>query len=137
MTLSIKRLNDGGVIITATDTINLSELKNLKNALYRNQHSVKNIHYQMVDYRQAEDLDLAHEDIWLMALQDKAALEINPRMLIALVCDRDVTYGLARMWSAYTESTPQNTGVFRSVEQAQEWIMQRQIAQALRTTDHI
>ena len=117
--------------ITATDVINVNDLKNIKDSLYTDNHSIKNIHYQILDYRQAQDLDLSHEDIWQIALQDKAALQINSHMLIAVVCTKDVIYGLSRMWSAYTETSPLNTGVFRDFEAAQDWVMQRQIAQAL------
>ena len=97
MPLSIKRLNDGGMTITATDVINVNDLKNIKDSLYTDNHSIKNIHYQILDYRQAQDLDLSHEDIWQIALQDKAALQINSHMLIAVVCTKDVIYGLSRM----------------------------------------
>ncbi|MCE2595837.1 hypothetical protein K6Y31_13575 [Motilimonas cestriensis] len=131
MPLSSKRMNDGGIIITGTDIINFSDVKTIKTALYSDNQNIKNIHYQVFDYRQAIDFDLSHEDIWQIALQDKAALAVNPHLLIAVVCTKDVIYGLSRMWSAYTETAPLNTGVFRDFDAAQEWVMQRQISQAL------
>ncbi|MCE0558357.1 MULTISPECIES: hypothetical protein [unclassified Motilimonas] len=131
MPLSIKRLNDGGVIIQATGVINVNDIREIKSTLYTDNHSIKNIHYQILDYSQAQDLDLSHEDIWKMALRDKEALQINPHMLIAVISEKDVIYGLSRMWNAYTETTPLNTGVFRDLANAEEWVMQRQISQAL------
>lgn len=131
MPFSIKRNNDGGLIASATGVITYSDIALLKASLYQSATDVKNTHYQILDYSNVSELDLSHEDIWQIALQDKAALQVNPHMLIAIVSNKDVIYGLSRMWSAYTETSPLNTGVYRNIDAAQEWIMQRQIAQAL------
>ncbi|MCE2572907.1 hypothetical protein [Motilimonas eburnea] len=131
MPFSTKRNNDGGLIAKATGIISYQDLAQFKASLYQTATDVKNIHYQILDYTPVTELDLSHEDIWQIALKDKAALQINPHMLIAIVSNKDVIYGLSRMWSAYTETSPLNTGVFRDFSAADEWIMQRQIAQAL------
>ncbi len=131
MPFSIKRNNDGGLNAKATGIISFNEIQHFKASLYQSASDVKNIHYQILDYTEVAELDLTHEDIWQIALQDKAALQLNPHMLIAIVSNKDVIYGLSRMWSAYTETAPLNTGVYRNMDAAQEWIMQRQIAQAL------
>ncbi|MFO6425204.1 hypothetical protein [Motilimonas sp. KMU-193] len=131
MPFSIKRNNDGGLIVKATGDISFDDLSQFKASLYQSSSDVINTHYQILNYTDVTELDLSHEDIWQIALQDKAALQVNPHMLIAIVSNKDVIYGLSRMWSAYTETSPLNTGVYRDIEAAQEWIMQRQIAQAL------
>jgi len=41
----------------------------------------------------------------------------------AIVVDRDVEYGVARMWMVYAERAPQERRVFRRLEEARRWLL--------------
>ena len=44
---------------------------------------------------------------------------------MAIVAPRDLEYGLSRMWQAFVEDNGWETMVFRSREQAEEWVREK------------
>ena len=44
------------------------------------------------------------------------------RAKTAIIAPRDLSFGLARMYQVFSEDTPQETMVFREVQQALDWL---------------
>ncbi|KMY68528.1 hypothetical protein AAU61_02410 [Desulfocarbo indianensis] len=76
--------------------------------------------------------DLRQADLQRLATQDVRGLIrfmeqnnfIRAEGRTALVAPRDADYGLARMGEVFAEGLPTQFGVFRSLEQALEWLAQ-------------
>lgn len=124
MPIDIQYTEDNGVIVRAVGQITIQDLVNANKSIYVNEEKIKSIKYQLCDLSQAEGIITAH-DVEVLAEQDKQAAKINPKMVIAIVGSKNVAYGLARMWQTLVDESTFEKGVFRSVEEAKDWINTR------------
>ena len=122
MLTSIDYIEDGGIIIRVEGLISVNEIKKANDIIYESPDKIKKIKYQICDLTIASDFSASESDIRAISNQDKKASEINPNMLIAVVGEKDVIFGLARMWEAFSYDSPFETMVFRKMEDAQQWI---------------
>jgi len=113
---------NGGVLAKGEGIVTGSEIKETNDQVYETEEKIRKILYQVVDFTDVEKLLVSNADVDLIASQDKKAFEINPNMLIAVVSEQDLIFGLARMWEAKAYSPLFETKVFRKLEDAQEWI---------------
>lgn len=117
-----EKLADGGLQITAAGELKGSDLIALNQELYATPEQIRAITYQLCDFTRVDGVRASAEEIRKLAAQDRAAGHVNQEMLIAVVGSDDVVFGLARMWQAQAESSPFETQVFRTMEQARAWI---------------
>jgi hypothetical protein len=54
-----------------------------------------------------------------------AAAAVNPDAIVAVVAETDLTYGLSRMWEIMCDEIDWEIRIFRSTEEARNWIMER------------
>ena len=125
MLTSIDYIEDGGIIIRVEGLISGNEIKKANDIIYESPDKIKKIKYQICDLTIASDFSASESDIRAISNQDKKASEINPNMLIAVVGEKDVIFGLARMWEAFSYDSPFETMVFRKMEDAQQWIREK------------
>ena len=125
MLTSIDYIEDGGIIIRVEGLISGNEIKKANDIIYESPDKIKKIKYQICDLTIASDFSASESDIRAISNQDKKASEINPNMLIAVVGEKDVIFGLARMWEAFSYDSPFETMVFRTMEDAQQWIREK------------
>jgi hypothetical protein len=75
----------------------------------------------IVDLREG-DIDTQARDVKRLAtMMERYRAQIG-KSRTAIVVARDVTYGMARMYQAYAESTSIETMVFRSLDDAHRWL---------------
>jgi len=125
MSISHKYLDDGGVLIKVDGDLVVSEVAELNRTIYETPEKTRAIVYQICDFRNVEKLIYSPDDIVNLAAQDNHAAELNPGMLIAIVGEDDLIFGLSRMWEGHINNTALNTAVFRTMEACEAWIAAR------------
>ena len=135
MPISITYLEDGGIIAKGEGIVTGSEIKEINDTIYESPEKIKKIVYQICDWTNVSDVSISTPEIEAIASQDKQAADINPNMFIALVTKKDFFFGLARMWEAFAYSSPIETGIFRKMEDAQQWISEK-LQKRERKEDH-
>ena len=126
MPLEISFLDNGaGVLIVGTGMMSGQELLEAKTALFADQDRTRRYRYGLIDYAGVTDLEMTSRELELVAAKDRQAAVIAPGVCVAIIANKDVVYGLARMWEAYMHNAGWETHVFRSRESAEAWIRER------------
>jgi hypothetical protein len=68
------------------------------------------------------ELEVSADDVKRIAFLDGRLAALNPRAAVAIVAPQDSVFGVARMWEAYVEDTGWQTGVFRTLFDAEAWL---------------
>ncbi len=122
MPVNIIHMEDGGIIFKCEGSVTGQELKEANKIIYKDPNKIKQISYQIVDSLDASDVSISSAEIKEIAELDREAFKIHPVMVIALVAEKDLFFGLARMWESFATDGPLETMVFRKMEDAQQWI---------------
>ena len=125
MPAKISHTPDGGIIVQAEGVVKAEDMIEINGLMYETKEKIEKIIYQIIDFTGIQDFSYTDADIDMIAFQDKRAYDINPNMLIAVVSDQDLLFGLARMWEAKALSPLFRTKVFRKLEDAQIWINEK------------
>jgi hypothetical protein len=80
--------------------------------------------YTINDYSEVTSISIASSAVREIAGYSKKAAEINPDCITAIVADKDVIFGLARMWQLHVGDLQQEIMVFRNRDDAEAWIRQ-------------
>lgn len=122
MPINYSYLDDGGVLLKGSGVVSGKELITLNDEIYKTPELIKKISYQIGDYSEVVDWKMDVAEIKRIADQDNHAALINPDMIFAVAASKDITFGLTRMWQAYTDESPFKTAVFRTVPECKAWI---------------
>jgi len=122
MPIRIDFRKDGGILAEVTGKLRAKDLIGLNDSLYDNPEHIRAIRCQICDLTGVTEVDVPSEEMARLAQQDTQAADANPNMLIALVGNRDLTFGLARMWEAHAAGPELETVVFRRRDEAERWI---------------
>lgn len=125
MTIDISYREDGGVVATVKTVLNGRDCMAFNDTIYADAERIAKITYQIIDLSQVEQIEINADEIRRIAAQDAVAAEINPDMRIAVVGESEVTYGLSRMWQAYTDDLPISRMVFRTMSEAETWLQEQ------------
>jgi hypothetical protein len=79
--------------------------------------------YQIVDTRDMTDMGLPSEGLRRLASQDVEAAQRLESVAIAVVAPRDLSFGLSRVWQAYSDAPGVTSAVFRDFQSAEDWIL--------------
>jgi hypothetical protein len=105
-------LDDAGYLAAVRDNLTLA-------------HDLPQFCYCLADFCGASRVEVSPRAIQAAAeLTRKAALGREP-FLFAQVGDRDLVYGLVRMFQSYLGELPGETRLFRLRAEAEDWIRQR------------
>jgi len=122
MPIEIQYLPDGGVFLKGTGIVKASDIIEMNEKLYATEDKIVNISYQLCDLTNIEDYSITTEEIKTLAEQDIKASALNKSMIIAVVGEKDVIYGLLRMWQSFSSSAYITSKVFRNLGDAKKWI---------------
>lgn len=81
-----------------------------------------NVEYILSDYSSAEAIEIAEQDVKIVAFMDGAAAMSNPNCRVAIVSPNNNKIPLANYYTQLSKNSPWQTRVFQTVEQAREWI---------------
>ena len=108
-------LAKGHDVVTANDVINhfysLSADKRYKAPMKK-----------LVDYRTIQSIVISPEEALLIAQRKEEHAKVFAGEKCAFVSPGDLTFGTARVHQALVQHIDINTEVFRSMEEAQEWL---------------
>ena len=124
MPIDIKDLdNEQGVIILGYGILTGKEYINaLKSHLSQSDAKFKKYRYSLSDYTKVTQLDVSSSDVGLVAKLCEKASVTNPNIVVAVVADNDITFGMSRMWEILSDKTNWGIMVFRKREDAEKWI---------------
>jgi len=122
MPVELEYIDDGaGVLWTGKGVVTGRELYAANAEIYSDQH-VYAQRYQIVDLTNAERFDVSADDVRELAVQDREGAAKNPNIVVAIAGESDLVFGLARLWEAHVHKSPLQTRVFRTVDEARQWV---------------
>ncbi|RJQ46129.1 MAG: hypothetical protein C4534_03215 [Gaiellales bacterium] len=77
---------------------------------------------ELSDIRGVDDFQVTAAGISRFVGIDEVKSEVVKDHLLAIVASRDVIYGMARMYQSQTQSFKPGVEIFRTMEEAREWL---------------
>jgi hypothetical protein len=111
----------GIIFTTATGTLTNQELLAHKQRLQRDPLFHAGMP-QLSDVRGVERLDVTPDGIGQFVQHDATNAGALEPSRLAIVAKEDVVFGMARMYQARTSRYRPNVGVFRTIEEATNWL---------------
>ena len=122
MPVRIHYREDGiGLELTASGVLTGHEVFEMNKELYSGE-LLKRQRYQLVDCLDVGEFLVTPGQARKLAEQDLAAAKMNPDMVIAVIADNDLGFGMSRMWESFVDRGTLRTRVFRDRESAEEWL---------------
>ena len=127
MPVEIKDLDGGlGNLITGYGVLRGQEyLDAIKNHLSQDPEKFKKYIYSMCDLTKVTQLEVDSNDIDHAAKLCRESAEINLNAVVAIVSDKDITFGMSRMWEILFDEKNWEVMVFRDRADAEKWLMSR------------
>ncbi len=110
-----------GAVLIGSGTVTGDELCRCNDRMY-DPDQIHKLRYQLCDFRQITNFEVSSDDVRRIANQDNVAATQNPDITMAIVANRRIVYGMARMWQAYTDEASFNSHVFRTMVEARAWL---------------
>ena len=120
MAVNYSRTEGRGIYYRGNDRVLARALVGSLARIYDTHDAIRNISFQFCDFSGTTATDAAYADIRKMADMDRQALEVNPDMQIVMLCESDLTFGLARVWESLTYGGAARPRVFRTRQAAEE-----------------
>jgi hypothetical protein len=124
MPVSIIITDDGlGVLLTAAGNLSFQEVLAANEHFFKH-HAEAFLHcrYWFADYAQVEHTDVDFTQIRQLAAMHVSVSKLNPQLIVAVHSSADFIFGMARMWESFAAETGWTTQVFRSAEEAKDWL---------------
>ena len=127
MPIEIKDLDGGrGTLIFGKEVLTGEEyLRALEDHLTSDKEKFKKYRYCLSDYTAVTEAEIPSGDIELMAEMCVEAAAVNPDVVVGVITDDDLLYGLSRMWEILIDNTTWETMVFRNRKDAFAWVEKR------------
>ena len=127
MPIEIRDLDGGlGNIILGRGTVTEAEYVDvLKKHLTQDKAKFKKYRCSLIDLTAVSKVEVSTKAIKLIAEHCMSAAIGNSEIVVAEVADKDLIFGLARMWEILTDATDWEIMVFRNREDADDWIRQK------------
>jgi hypothetical protein len=119
---------DGGIgnLIRAQGLLSSEEyLDCLKKHLSKDQAVMEKYLYSLSDYTAVTDINITTDDVILIAELCSRAGQFNRHAVVAVAAETDLGYGLSRMWESLCADTEWDIRVFRTLQEARQWIQQK------------
>lgn len=121
---------DGGVITTYSGKVTDEEYRQCledKLSLFNTAKSNGNsgiLRYSLSDCADVTDFNVSVETMKAGANISKTVMETNQTVLMSVVAPNNHEFGMGRLWQAYIGSQGERARIFRTKEEAEEWIAQ-------------
>ena len=123
MPVEFKFLDDGiGVLIVGKGHVSGQELINVLDDIYSSEEKVIKLKYTIVDLTSILTMDVSNADIEFMHIKHQKIAKISPDRVVALIANKDLPFGISRMWEAIVSDIPWEINVFRSKNKADAWL---------------
>ena len=110
-----------GVVVKGTGSVDATEIQQCNEQMYTPER-IHKLRSQLYDFCDVTKFDLSSNDMHMLAEQDKAAAKTNPNLAIAIVGNDDLMFGLAKMWEVFVSEASLKANVFRTLNEARDWL---------------
>lgn len=122
MPIEIKYTDDNiGIIFSAIGKVTGKDIINKQKEIYQSEGFAQ-LRYWIVDRARCTEYEVSSDEVNQIARMDNEAAKINQNLLMALVSESDLQYGVSRMYEAYIDEAGFKTMVFRDRFEAEDWI---------------
>ncbi|MFI5143588.1 MAG: hypothetical protein ACHQHM_06140 [Thermoanaerobaculales bacterium] len=112
-----------GVLYLCHDALTGGELSEANERLLASPDQVRGLRFALVDLRRVTSLEATTDELRSFATQDRRiAAYASTGLLVAVVAEELLGYGLTRMWQAFADGIGWETEVFRSGAAAEAWV---------------
>ena len=125
MPISVKYLDRGlGFIFMGEGLVTGDDIINANKIIFASKDRMIKYKYGLIDYSNIRQFNVSSSEIAIIASQDKKASQYIPVGVLAVAAQKDLEFGLARMWEMIVENSgiQWETMVFRSRKDAEAWI---------------
>ncbi len=122
MPIERKYLDGGGSLFVGTGTLTGKEILAAIDAVHETDEKTRALVFQIGDFRLVEKVDISSTDVRAAGERDIRTSKLNPNLITAVVAEKDIVFGLSRMWQVYSDHPSAITSVFRSMDEAEHWI---------------
>lgn len=81
--------------------------------------------YSIVDYTNVTKAQVGLHHLTKVAKKSIEVAKINPDVIVVIAVSNNTIYGLAKIWSSLAKLTGWTMAVYRSREQADEWLKKK------------
>lgn len=123
MAIEIKYTDNGtGVIFYGSGRVTGEEIIEANANVFSSLEKAVKYKYGIVDFSNVAELIITDQEMDIIIRQNRGAAEITPGGVIAAVGTRDDVFGIGQMWKAYIAAINWETFVFKSRDEAEEWV---------------
>jgi hypothetical protein len=125
-----RKKNDSGVISTYSGKVTDAEFQQcMKEKFFLSKEilspkKVGPLRYSISDCSDVSNFDVSVEAVKWVAHLSKTVMKANPTILMAIIAPNNHEFGMGRLWQAYMGSHSERAKIFRTKEQASNWIAQ-------------
>ena len=113
-----------GVVFCAVGKVTGQDILAKQNEIYQSDRFPR-LRYWIVDRSRCTAYNVNADEVIQMAANDNQAAQINPNLLMALISENDLQFGVSRMFELQLDEERFDTMVFRSREAAHAWIKEK------------
>ena len=115
-----------GVLLLCRDVVRGREMNEANELLLGSADRIRDLRFALVDMRRATSVEASTDEIRFFAYQDRRIAAVTPSgLLVAVVAEQPLAYGLARMWEAFADEIAWETQAFWSGAAAETWLRMR------------
>lgn len=111
-----------GLELVGTGVVLATELLEVNRQLLEEKARLRSVRHALVSFDAAEGLEVSTPQIRRIVEQDHLLAAWLPNLSIAVVANKDVQFGISRIWEALADTVGWRIGVFRSRLQAEQWL---------------
>jgi len=120
MPIEVQYTDDNkGVNFIAVGEVSGKEIIESEKEIFKRDNFLS-LKYWIVDRSRCTKYVVTSDEIKQIAVLDKNAAKINPKLLQVLISETDLQYGMSRMYQAYVDEDGFKTMIFRNREAAEE-----------------
>lgn len=80
------------------------------------------LRHEIVDFTNADGIDMSDQEVKKIAYMDKAATNSNPDIKVAMVGSPEMIKSISGMYAKYSENSRWKVAVFETLEEAEKWL---------------
>lgn len=119
------RDDDLGVITTYSGTLTEAEFLDCTKEKFASLDKLNNYRYSISDFSAVTRFEIPLDVIRENAMLSSHALKVNQTGVMAVAVNTDLIYGLGSLWKGNTGDISDRVGIFRSREDAEDWVQAR------------